>query len=262
MRSDRKVWDSLASKPRPSWYLDPEVALQKKRTHQHLIRRWVGREPSGRVLKTDLFEDAFGLDAVLPDLFEPGTATLLGTDIAFDTVKAALANRAARQPVEGFVCDLRSLPVAPGSLDVVISLSTLDHFSTKAEFDSSLGQLCDALKPGGRMVLTLDNPLNPLYAPLRGISRLGLAPFRLGYAPRFGTLERSLPQFGMEILNADWLIHNPRLLSTAAVLMMRRIAGRRAGVPVRSLLAMFGLLDRLPTRRFTACFYAIHARKR
>ncbi len=256
----RRTWDELAARSSPSWYLDSEVALQKRQVHQALIRKWVGNKPSGRVLKTDLFEDAWGLDAIIVDLFEPGGATLLGTDIALATVRAARA-RAGTYPLHCFVCDVQRLPIASASLDIVLSTSTLDHFDSRAEFECAIFQLCAALKPGGSLVITLDNPLNPLYSVLRLAARTGLVPFPLGYTPTIGALVRDLRERGFEILDRDWMIHNPRILSTALIWLVRRTCGRLASVPIRWLLRLFALQDRLWTRRFTACFYAVYARK-
>ena len=59
----------------------------------------------------------------------------------------------------------------------------------------------------------------------------------------------------------DHLIHNPRVLSTALFLALRRLLGSRADRPVALLLRVCGLLDRLPTRGFTSCFVAACAIK-
>jgi hypothetical protein len=107
----------------------------------------------------------------------------------------------------------------------------------------------------------LDNPLNPLYAPLRWLSQSGLAPFCLGYTPSIGRLKQMLGQAGFEVCEVDWLIHNPRLISTALFLVCRRAFGRRADAPVRFLIRCFDLLSKLPSRRYTACFQAVLARK-
>jgi SAM-dependent methyltransferase len=261
LRSARVPWEELSARPNPSSYLDPEVALQKRREHQKVIRRWTGSRPSGSILKTDLFEDAFGLDAIFSDLFEDGGVRLFGMDLAQGTVRAA-CDRAGAGTFLGLVCDVRRLPVRCECLDLVISTSTLDHFNTRAEFLSALGQLCAALKPGGALVITLDNPWNPLYPLLRLAARLGLTPFQLGYTPAPGHLARLLRRHGVEVLDRGWLIHNPRLLSTVLFRGARRLAGSRADAVIRWLLHVFALQERLPTRRFTACFYALYARKR
>jgi len=259
-RGDRHAWDRLASRRNPAWYLDREAALQKRRIHLELIRKWVGRSPSGRILKTDLFEDAWGADQIVFDLFAPDAAPILGMDIASATAAAAQA-RAPGQTLPVFVADVRSLPLAPASLDVVLSTSTLDHFASKAEFAQAFQGLCELLKPGGRLIITLDNPLNPWYPLLRLASRGGLTPFRFGYTKTAGAVMRDLGRNGFEILDHDWLIHNPRILSTILFLGLRRLLGRHADRPIRWGLALFALPGRFWTRRFTACFFAIHARK-
>jgi len=255
---DRSRWDELAARPRPSWYLDPLVALQKRRVHQELIRRWVGVSPRGVVFKTDLFEDAWGLDAIVFDLFDR-TDTLIGTDIAENTVATAV--RAAPETLRGFVCDLLRLPVAPGAVDLVLSTSTLDHFATRREFEQALSELAAAVRTGGHVVITLDNRHNPAWPILRLASRAGLMPFRLGYSPSLRALQREMQRLGFEILDTAWLIHNPRLLSTALFTLIRRTLPRRADALISALLGAFRLLERLPTRGFSACFYAVYARK-
>jgi SAM-dependent methyltransferase len=259
---DRRAWDKLASRPDPAWYLDPEAALQKRRVHQDLIRKWVGTRPAGLILKTDLFEEAWGADRIFFDLFEPGTAALLGMDIAYAAAGAARASAAPGQPLAVFVSDVRLLPIASDSLDLVLSLSTLDHFDSQAEFEHALGELCEALKPGGRLIVTMDNPLNPLYPLLRLATRAGLAPFPLGYTATAENVMRNLRRKGFEIFDHDWLIHNPRIVSTALFLLLRRLCGRRADEPIRWLLSLFAVPALFWTRRFTACFYAIYAGKK
>ncbi len=259
--SGRKAWDDLAALTRPSWYLDVEVARQKRRVHQELIRRWVGVRPVGVVLKTDLFEEAWGQDGIYGDLFDPNGAVLLGMDIAKATVARA-GSVGGLPPAHGFVCDLRALPVRESSLDLVLSISSLDHFDSEAEFHASLRQLCGALRPGGELVITLDNPANPLYRLLRLVSRTAISPFRLGFTPARKELEQELAAIDFEVLDGGWLIHNPRLLSTVIFGALRLILGKRAGSVIRWGLVLFALQERLWTCRYSACFYALYARKR
>lgn len=237
------------------------MARQKKRVHQELVRRWAGVRPEGLIFKTDLFEEAWGQDGIYGDLFEDNRAVLLGMDIAEATVARARAV-GGMHPADGIVCDLRALPVRPFSLDLILSMSSLDHFESEAEFHASLKQLCSAIRPGGSLVITLDNPANPLYWVLRMASRTRISPFRLGFTPFLEDLECELMGMEFEVLDRDWLIHNPRLLSTAVFSVIRMILGKRAGPVIRFGLWLCALQDGLGTRRFSACFYAVHARKR
>jgi len=252
------VWDRLGHQKRPSWYLDPEVARQKREFNLGLIRRWTDRAPQ-RILKTDLFEEAFGEDQLLGGLFPP-ERRVYGCDVSHSTASAA-AHRFPELAGGLLVMDIRRPALQEASLDLIISTSTLDHFTTREEFRRSLAALVGLLRPGGRLILTLDNPWNPLLAPVRWYTRWRKGPFPLGYTPFLSTLYRDLEALGLTVEDHDWLIHNPRGLSTALFLILRRLLGRRARAPIKWLLAAFNVLDRLPTRRFTACFQAVSARK-
>jgi SAM-dependent methyltransferase len=211
------------------------------------------------VLKTDLFEEACGADQILFDLF-PEAGLALGVDLAWSTAQRA-RQRYGGGGVQFLVSDVRSLAIRSNSLDAVVSTSTLDHFLGRGEFCSALMELKRVLRPGGALIITLDNVRNPLYALARVASWCGWTPYRLGYTvSRFG-LVRHLEEAGLEVLATDLLIHNPRLVSTLLFLGLRRLLGRRADGVIRALLRLFATLGGLPTRNFSACFVAACARK-
>lgn len=251
-------WESIGSQPAPSWYLDRLAAEQKRRVHQELIRRWTRGLKVSRVLKTDAFEEAYGDDQILFDLFPDAHA--IGIDVAWQTARNAQA-RCSNPRVHFLVSDARSLAVRSESLDVLVSTSTLDHFDSREDLCAALEEVARVLRPGGLAVVTIDNPENPLYAPLRLASRLGWMPYRLGCTVSLSGLVRRLEAAGLDVIATDRLIHNVRLVSTLLFLALRRFFGRRADWPIRWLLKAFARLGRLPTRRFTACFVAACARK-
>jgi SAM-dependent methyltransferase len=267
--AESRPWDEVAREPTPSWYLDPLVAAQKRALHLELIDRWIAGVPR-LLLKTDLFEEAYGSDQLLPDL-RSRCGMAIGLDISTETVRRARAQMTSRDchrlPVSNLpmtdllVSDLRRLAVPSGSVDLVISNSSLDHFRSEAEFREALAELARILRPGGQLIVTADNPVNPLYWPLRWLSRIGGAPFPLGYTPTAGGLVRRLRESGLEVTATASLIHNPRGISTLLFLALRRSLGARADRPVQALLRMFARLGRLPTRGITACFVAASARK-
>jgi len=255
--SGNRRWDELGDQP--SWYLDPLVAEQKRLAYQRLVRNWAQGLEAGTILKTDLFEEAHGDDQILFDLL-PGTRQVLGIDVAQTTVRRAKAR--CRSPEAVFVVtDVRSLGLASNSVDLIVSNSTLDHFDTRQEFESSVKELARVLGQGGVLVLTLDNPRNPFYRVLRWSSRRGWTPFVLGYTVSGHRLNRCLQDAGLEVTDSATLLHNPRIISTLVFLGLRRLFGRHADWPVRFLLFLFSLMERLPTRGLTACFLAIRARK-
>ena len=252
-------WDLVAAGERPSWYLDPLAAQQKRRIYQDLVRVWTRELTPTNFLKTDLFEEAYGEDHLLFDLL-PAEYTPFGFDVSERTVRRA-RERCTVPNARFLAADARSLPLRSNALGLIVSNSTLDHFASRNEFRAALGELARVLKPGGLLVIAVDNPLNPLYPPLGWLSRRRFAPYPLGYTTTMESLAGSLEELQLEVLATGGLIHNPRILSTLLFLGLRRLLGRRADTPIRFLLGLFAQLERLPTRRFTACFVAACARK-
>lgn len=240
--------------------MDPLAAIQKRDVHREWIRRNVpAGMPIESVLKTDLFEEAYGQDELLFSL--PLEASIkIGLDLDTATVKRA-ADR-ERNPGCRFInADVRRLPLADESIDVVLSNSTLDHFDTEFEIEQSLYELIRVLKPGGILLVTLDNPRNLLFSMLRAAAPwMGLA-FSLGKTLPLKNLTEILDRAGLELQSTGWLIHNPRFLSTLLFLLLRRLLGRRADVPIHWLLGVFARFGSLPTRPLTGVFVAACARK-
>jgi SAM-dependent methyltransferase len=240
----------------PSWYLDLPVAEQKREIHQRWVRGAIGNQPRGVVLKTDLFEEAWGADRIFDDLF-PDARLAVGMDLNGQTVLAAQQRNGSA--FRSMVCDVRRLALRSASLDVVVSTSTLDHFESPEDIGESLDEIIRVLRPGGLLLLTLDNPRNPSYHVVRWMSRRGWTPYKLGATVSRPTLERMLIERGMRIQTAGYLIHNPRGISTALFLALRKVLGRFASVPIRTLLGAFAFLGTLPSRSFTGCFLAVGA---
>jgi len=240
--------------------LDPLAAAQKRNVHLEWIKRNAPPElPIRTVLKTDLFEEAYGQDELLFSLPFDGSLKI-GFDVSAPTVARA-SERGRGRGCLFFNADVRRLPLTDKCVDVVLSNSTLDHFDTEQEIEQSVHELARVLKPGGILLITLDNPSNPLFFLLRAaVPWFGLR-FRLGKTLSQRELLKLLDRTGLELQSTGWLIHNPRFLSTLLFLTLRRLLGRRAGPPIRWLLAAFSKFDSLPTRALTGVFIAACARK-
>ena len=151
-----------------------------------LIDRWledsVGHTGDAPLtaLKTDLFDEVAGR-GIVRHLTGRGYHTT-GIDIAPVVVAEALR----RNPGLHACCaDVRDLPFADASFNVVFSGSTLDHFATVADIAQAVKELVRVLRPSGRLLLTLDNPLNPLVSLrngplLRLFRRSGIVPYQVG----------------------------------------------------------------------------------
>jgi hypothetical protein len=70
-----------------------------------------------------------------------------------------------------------------------------------------------------------------------------------------------LQALGLRVLGSDYLIHNPRMFSTALFLVLRKVLGRYADRPIAFLLRAFNQLGKLPTRAITACFSVVCVQK-
>jgi len=243
----------------PNWYLDALVASQKREVHLEWIRRHVPAERMAALLKTDCFEEAHGHDELLFSLPVPA-GLKIGIDIDACTAHLAACRRSCASS-RFASADVRCLPFATGSFDLVLSNSTLDHFERACDLAISVRELARVLKPGGLLLITLDNPQNPLYRIFRSASRwCGLA-FRLGHTASRKELATMLEASGLTVLATDWLIHNPRFLSTLLFLTVRRLAPAQSDRIITASLRLFARLGTLPTRPYTAAFVALCARK-
>ncbi len=255
----RTTWDRVAGEARPSWYLDPLVAAQKQAAHLKLMDRWT-TGVARLLLKTDLFEEANGPDQFLFEL-DSRCEAAVAFDVSAETVRRARAHCPSHHHNSFLVSDVRRIALASNVVDLIISNSTLDHFDAESDFQEALTELVRLLAPGGRLIITVDNPLNLLYWPLRWISRFQGAPFPLGYTPSPVSLVQRLRRAGLRVTDTATLIHNPRLISTLLFLGLRQLLGDRATAPIAAMLKGFASLDRLPTRWFTACFFGVCAYK-
>lgn len=206
-RADTDDWDAVAVQ------VDrlPD-AWRRHARHQHvaLVERWCA-PLEGRWLKTDLYEERSESRSLVPDL--PGPRWV-GMDVS-----AEVAHRARGQVPLAVVTDVRAAGLATGSFDGVLSTSTLDHFEAVTDIAASLAELRRLLRPGGQLVLTLDNPTNPLVrlrnSLPRGVARRsGLVPFAVGATVGGRDGRRLLESQGFEVLAVEHLLHVPHVVGT------------------------------------------------
>jgi SAM-dependent methyltransferase len=225
------------------------------------IARWLPAGSCRRLLKTDLFDEAMG-DGLYPLL-----AQRSGVVVGLDITRSVLAAAAARHPpLLAVAADARRLPFADAAFDVVVSNSTLDHFDTRDDILVALRGLHRVLRPGGALLLTLDNLANPLVAlrnalPERLLRRLGLVDYPMGATCGPRRLRRMLNEAGFAVQECTALLHCPRALAVAA---LRRLP---PGVPparqarLLQSLARWERLALWPTRYLTGYYIGISARK-
>lgn len=218
-----------------------------------LVERWLPARP-GRVLKTDLFDEAVG--AGLYASLSRRCGDVVGVDVSAQVIAAARARLPELEAVQG---DVRALPFGDESFDVVVSNSTLDHFASRADVAASLGELRRVLRPGGHLLVSFDNAGNPLVAVRNALPeafrrRSRLVPYPVGVTAGPRGLRRLLAGAGFAVERAAAVMHFPRVVGRLCAVAFP------AGPLLRTMLA-FERLERLPTRSLTAQFAAALARR-
>lgn len=261
MAHDGAYWDHIVE----SW--EPTLAHRLWRAHSdavnsQLLRRWL---PAGRgtLLKTDLFDEAVGR-GLYPELAARFEA-VVGIDVSPAAVRAA----SDRHPgLDARVGSVLALPFADGSFDVVVSNSTLDHFDSLTTLRAALEELARSIRPGGTLIVTLDNRKNPIVALRTSVlfeplHRLGVVPYYVGATCGPRGLAKLLRETGFEVTAMAAIMHCPPQLAAGRA---RRGMVEPADEQVERLhlrrVMRFEAMGRWPTRYLTAHFVGASAIRR
>lgn len=225
-----------------------------------LIAEWTPGVCRGRVLKTDLFDEAAGRGLV-PAL--SSASPVYAVDLA-----PTVAAEAAKHNASGrfTASDIRQLPYRDGCFELVISNSTLDHFENHAALEQAVAEIYRVLEPGGRLLISMDNMANPVLAlrsvlPFALLNRLGLVPYFVGLSVTPAGLRQLLIRNGFRVERWDTLMHVPRVLAIPLCGWIDRRGGR--GLAQRGLAWMlaFERLRRWPLCNWSAYYTAALASK-
>jgi ubiquinone/menaquinone biosynthesis C-methylase UbiE len=243
---------------------DVLLAEQYRQVHLNLITRWADVTAGQVVLKTDLFAEAVSPSrAFLWGMLKADNA-VIGIDVSGTTTSRARINSVKYAPdAPGtFVnCDVRQLPFMNDSLDFIVSDSTLDHFAHTEEIDAALAEFKRVLKPGGRLIVTMDNKSNLTEPLFRLWIRLGLAPFFIGKTYSIGELHRALARAGLGVTASTAIIHNPRFFTKVIIALLRKIGRTRFDGTIKRGLAFLDSLENSKVKYLTAQFIAVKAVK-
>ena len=160
------------------------------------------------------------------------------------------------------VSDVRDLPFCDDSFDLILSISTLDHFASTSEIELALRGLFRVLRPGGCLLITLDNLSNPFVRfrnslPWQVLKTSRLVPYPVGVTLRPGQLRELLERIGFEVQGFRTLMHVPRAPAVLLAGLLDRAAGSLAGRSFCRLHRWFELLSKLPTWRWTGYYTAV-----
>jgi SAM-dependent methyltransferase len=256
------------------WQASPGQRLWRAHSdavNSELVERWL---PAGlgRVLKTDLWDEAVG-GGLVPAL-RALAARIDAIDVAGEVAEAAQSH----YPELGVtVADVRRMPFADETFDAVVSNSTLDHFGSAIEIKASLSEIARVLRPGGALVLTLDNPRNLLVAATKALprtqlnrlwlrhsavfGRLGLLPYQVGVTVGPRRLRRMLEWAGFEVELQEEIVHCPRLPAVVLGHVLETVGPAWSETAFTRLLAASERLGSLPLSGLTGNFVAVRARK-
>lgn len=256
-------WDGVARRMNGPIFQE-QIAMYKRRLYLDLISAWAPpvEDPTHRadreartLLKTDLFEEAFGKDLLLDSLKEKYSTTI-GMDIS-----NVVAEKAKKQ-VPGISCltnDVCNLPFKNESFDLILSNSTLDHLPFDM-ISNGINELWRVLKQGGCMILTLDSRHNPLHL-LSHYIRRWMGGY---YEERCFTIQEAtalLNKGQFHVFDITAIYHIPPGINFMAK-MLHKAIGPRSNRLIRYMIDIFHKGGQLPTRFFTGRFIAIHAVKK
>lgn len=255
------------------WLERPPDGLWRRHSdavNGRLLERWLPAS-LGRVLKTDLFDEAVG-DG-LAGLLASRAEHVVGIDLNPAIVEAA---RRRHPAIGAVVADVKALPFADGGFDAVVSNSTLDHFDDEEEIAAALRELARVLRPRGHLVLTLDNPANPVLALAKALPRerlnrawraaahrtvrVGLAPYYVGATLGQAEMREHASAAGLRPVAETTLVHAPRVLAVVVASLLER-RSERLQAPFLRLLAECERLADTPAARYTAHLNALLAVK-
>lgn len=259
--STHAYWDEVGKEfEHRQFHLDPFLGQLKRDSYLNLVERWAPRQATGTVLKTDLFEEAFGPDALVPRLMGQA-ALVVGFDLGTKTVQIA-RKRWGSHGNQFTVADVRRLPFADCTFDVILSPSTLDHFDDPGDLKVSLLELHRILKPDGRLIVSLDNRQNIGDPMLRLINWLGWIPFYLGRSYTVVELRQELQAAGFHVCDTTAILHNPRLTAVASIALTRKLGWAPLQRLAQRVILAAQSLEQTRLRYYTGSFVAALATKR
>jgi len=261
-------WGKIARGWSDKGYANELLGEQKRKTYIDLISRWTEITTGQKILKTDLFAEAFGVEQFFFDII-PAKSDVVGIDVSIDIVAQA-RSQARRRGMDagGYLCgDVKQLPLKDSSIDLIISDSTLDHFPTEAEIINALKELGRVLTDGGTLILTIDNKSNITYPPYcitRLWMKLGLSPYFIGKTLSLSRLRRALTEIGLTVEENTAILHYPHPDGLVRWLerSLRSLSRGRLDNAIRKWLAGLNRLEGSKIKHLTGRYLAIKAVKR
>jgi ubiquinone/menaquinone biosynthesis C-methylase UbiE len=264
MNPEVEYWNRAAKKTAKGQDFDLLLAEQYQNAYINLVTRWADTNKSQTILKTDLFAEAIHpLRSFLWGLLK-ANHHVVGIDISSEITSLARHRTAQYAPdslAQYINSDVRCLPFGNNSFDLIVSDSTLDHFHYSHEIITALSELSRVLKPGGTLIITMDNKGNITDPLMRLWNTLGWSRVFLGKSYSIKELNQALAKVGLQVVDNTAIIHNPRFFVREIVTRIRKVEPNRFNGCINRCLASFDRLERKRTRYLTAQFIAAKAVK-
>ena len=263
-----RYWNRVARERSIQNHSNYLLAEHKRKTYLNLLSRWTEITPNQRVLKTDLFEEAFNNDN---EQFSFDLAKLnshiLAIDVSSEIAQRAKANARYNKINGEYICgDVRQLPFRNDSFDLIISNSTLDHFHDQKSILVALTELRRIMRTGGTLILTLDNKDNLTYPPyifIRLWMQLRLAPYFIGKTLSPRELTHALTQSGFRVEESTAVFHypHPDRLVRGLEIFLHCLGNGKFNTAIRKSLTLLDKLEQKRTRYLTGRYIAVKAVK-
>jgi SAM-dependent methyltransferase len=224
----RSAWDRIAASVgdlrgarSTEYYRRCEIAL---------IRRCLGDLNGKRVLKLDLWNEAFNT-RILHWMADQG-AEAHGLDISNLVAHQARRNtRLAGHPHRLVRADIRELPFPEDSFDAVYTMGTIEHID---EYVQAIAEVRRVLRPGGRAIIGVPHKWNIFLRPalvwvLDQFGKYAYAPEKSFSSPE---LRQAIEQTGLVVGERTGILSIPGLLRLADVFCHTR------GIPVAGLSSL------------------------
>jgi ubiquinone/menaquinone biosynthesis C-methylase UbiE len=157
------------------------------------------------LLKTDLWNEAKNTE-ILGWAADQG-ARPVGFDIALDLVRQATAVFGNHR-FSFLNSDVRHLPFASDSFDLLYSMGTIEHFP---EYKLATSELFRVMKPNGTAIIGVPNKLDPFLRPLLVfvLSVFGRYPYGMEKSFTPAGLQRLLESVGFEVSTRTGILFMP-----------------------------------------------------
>lgn len=253
----KALWDRFATNRKIFLHIDPVLGAYKSEEFLNLVKKSDIELKGKKIFKTDLCEEALGEDQVLFSLTEPNML-VYASDISEKIVKKAIHRKEARNLCHNYLtADVRNIPFKDNVLDLILSTSTLDHFSTNDYLKRSLVELKRVMKPTGKMIIALNNQHNVnFFLMLKLAEFLRLKP----YVSRFYTLHSFraiLEEIGLHVKRQDFAVHIISPANTILLLLRKFVAPGIVDKIAKIFVSVFRLIGSIKKSKILTGWFIV-----